>query len=275
MHADSNRLPEPSENPRVSVVIPVFNAKGHLGRAVSSALNQSMDSLEVIVVDDASTDGSIEELSVDDPRLIVISLEVNSGSPARPRNIALSQAKGEWVAFLDADDVWQSKKLEYQLALLHESGMSASSTNALKVSSGAEDEMFFNHCPNIIDLRMLLKRNLIITSSFIVNRELLAQCGSFSEQGTSIYEDYGMWLRIATRSEIAVDARPLLSYLDHVDGSFKSRYGAHFSNLKVTFRDFQVWSKEADRPVGLINSLQIVRSLTFAALARIRALIHF
>lgn len=99
-------------HPRVSVIIPAFNAERFIRDAVMSALAQTEGSLEIIVVDDASTDATVAVVeSMHDPRIRVIRAEVNRGVSAA-RNLALRAASGDWVAFLDADDWWERPRLE-------------------------------------------------------------------------------------------------------------------------------------------------------------------
>jgi glycosyltransferase involved in cell wall biosynthesis len=102
----------------VSIILPAYNAAAHLRRAVDSALAQTMPELEVIVVDDASTDATLEiasQLAAQDSRVRVLHNESNSG-PSVSRNRAIAAARGEWVAILDADDSWFPERLELMLA---------------------------------------------------------------------------------------------------------------------------------------------------------------
>lgn len=102
-----------SATPRVSVVIPAYNAEGHLERAVTSALAQTLAPVEVLVIDDASTDGSLSlarRLATAHPSVRVLALEENAG-PARARNAGFDAATGTWIAILDADDVFSPGRL--------------------------------------------------------------------------------------------------------------------------------------------------------------------
>ena len=99
-------------NPAVSVIMPVFNCAEYVQNAIESVINQSFTDFEFIIVDDASSDKSAEIiLSFQDPRINFVSLEKNIG-PGPARNIALDMAKGEWGAFIDADDAWDKQRLE-------------------------------------------------------------------------------------------------------------------------------------------------------------------
>ena len=97
---------------RVSVIVPAFNARAFISRAIDSALGQSLAELEVVVVDDASSDRTADFIaaSYGDPRLRILRMKENGG-PARARNIGIDAAHGEWIALLDADDAWHPDRL--------------------------------------------------------------------------------------------------------------------------------------------------------------------
>ncbi|HEY6454409.1 MAG TPA: glycosyltransferase family 2 protein, partial [Steroidobacteraceae bacterium] len=109
--------------PPVSVIIPAYNAAAFLHRAVHSALKQSIPVLEVLIVDDASTDDTVaiaDALSLNDSRIRLLTLSENSG-PSVARNAGLEAAKGQWVAILDADDAYLPERLEWMLQTAIES----------------------------------------------------------------------------------------------------------------------------------------------------------
>lgn len=104
--------------PRVSLIVANYNAAPYVEAALRSALKQSLSEVEIIFVDDCSTDNSVaiaRSLASEDPRLKVVALDRNGG-PSRARNIALEHARGEWVAILDSDDLMHPKRLEWLLA---------------------------------------------------------------------------------------------------------------------------------------------------------------
>ncbi len=117
--ACANPLRVPAALPQVSVVIPVHNREGLVDRAVDSVLRQTHGDFELLVVDDASTDGTAARLLARgaDPRLRLLRHEVNRGAAAA-RNTAIRAARGEFIAFLDSDDEWLPEKLERQVACL-------------------------------------------------------------------------------------------------------------------------------------------------------------
>jgi glycosyltransferase involved in cell wall biosynthesis len=115
--------------PRISVVVPAYNCAPHIAACVSSVLNQTESDLELIVVDDGSTDATLDELGrFSDPRLVVLRNPANQGV-SRATNAGLARARGEYLAALAADDLWLPAKLERQVAHLEtDQGIDASYT---------------------------------------------------------------------------------------------------------------------------------------------------
>ncbi|MEI8064356.1 MAG: glycosyltransferase family A protein, partial [Verrucomicrobiota bacterium] len=107
---------QPTRPPAFSVVIPAYNAQDYLGAAIESVLNQTLPPLEIIVIDDGSTDDTRERLRIYEGRIRYYR-QKNQGIGAS-RNFGISFAKGDWIALLDADDVWHPRKLECQSAVI-------------------------------------------------------------------------------------------------------------------------------------------------------------
>lgn len=112
-------------NPLVSILIPTFNSENFISEAIRSVQNQTYTNWEIIVVDDCSTDATLSlivELALKDSRIHYSKLDVNSGTGAA-RNLALAAAKGQYIAFLDADDLWKPNKLELQINFLQSNNL--------------------------------------------------------------------------------------------------------------------------------------------------------
>ena len=104
----------------VSIITPCYNSERFISKTIESILNQTYPYWEMIIVDDGSQDntrGIIEEYCERDSRIRLIKLKENSGSATIPRNMAIKEAKGRYIAFIDSDDLWKSDKLEKQLSL--------------------------------------------------------------------------------------------------------------------------------------------------------------
>ena len=116
--------------PFVSIITPCWNCEKYIAETIESVLAQTYDNWEMIIVDDCSTDHSYEialEYSKKDNRIKVYRMEQNSGA-ARCRNRAIEKSKGEYLAFIDSDDIWLPEKLEKQLKFMHENGCNFSFT---------------------------------------------------------------------------------------------------------------------------------------------------
>jgi len=188
--------------PLVSVVIPTYNRKAMLTRAVNSVLGQTYSRLELIVVDDGSTDGTEEHLEGfrTDCRFNYYYQENRGQSVAR--NFGISQAKGEIIAFLDSDNYWKEGKLQLQLAFWNEHkdfDILYSDGIAINLIGNviADNEPTKNR-PSGKIIKTLMTWNCVTNNTVLVQRKCFEEMGGFNES-LRIAEDYELWLRFATR----------------------------------------------------------------------------
>jgi glycosyltransferase involved in cell wall biosynthesis len=182
--------------PLVSVVIPAFNARHWISNAIDSVLTQTHQPVETIVVDDGSTDDTAAFVTSRYADILLIR-QPNRGLSAA-RNAGLAAARGEFVQFLDADDVLLPAKLERQLALLQPRPELAGvycdfeylECDGRRAGSG------FAEVPAGGVLRSLLRRNFIVAHAPLLRTEVVRAHGGFDE-GLSACEDYDLWLRLA------------------------------------------------------------------------------
>jgi glycosyltransferase involved in cell wall biosynthesis len=210
-----------SRYPLVSVIIPVFSGAEFLGIALESALSQTYPALEILVVDDGSTDRSLSILqgyALLDRRIRVIS-QPNQGV-ARARNRAISEAKGEFIAPLDADDLWQPHKIEVQVRRMLSGGEKTGVVYGWWVWVDT-DGMVLDRSPSWrIEGRVfesLLQINFIGSASVpLFRKHCIEQAGGYKEhmavQHAGGCEDLELLLRIASRYEIGLVPRILLGY---------------------------------------------------------------
>ena len=199
----------------VSVIIPTHNRVDSCIRAIESALAQTLPPLEVIVCDDRSTDGTesaISALAANDERVRYVRRTSGPRGPGATRNHGLSEARGEFVAFLDDDDEWFAEKLDRQVPVLIKSGGLVAS-NAIRSAGGT---YFADSTDDQIERSELLKHNPLILSSVIVGKAQILACGAFSERASLIaIEDYDLALRLGDKGVPMVRlGAPLLHYSD-------------------------------------------------------------
>jgi glycosyltransferase involved in cell wall biosynthesis len=206
----------------VTVVLPTYNSGPLIGEAVASVLAQTVPPEAVIVVDDGSTDDTANRLARFGARIRYI-YQPNQGVSAA-RNCGLREARSEFVAFLDADDVWHPRKLELQLAELRarsDVGLVGTSTYSWP---GKPPEL--SRQPTVGQLvpvhwELLAVRNVFVTSSVLIRRTVFDRVGEFDTrlQGP---EDHDLWLRIAEVTRTGNLDVPLTGYRD-VPGSLSKQ----------------------------------------------------
>jgi glycosyltransferase involved in cell wall biosynthesis len=202
----------------VSVIIPSYNSAAYLPEAIESALGQTVPPLEVIVVNDGSTDGTARILDQYRGRIRSIFQENRGLSAARNRGIAA--ARGDLIAFLDADDIWLPEKLEQQLAclamhpragLVHTDIFWWDERTGTKSRRDAEGNEFVGRCS-----QSLFFRSRVTPSTMLVRGECLAQVGDFDEAiRRPTTQDYDLLFRITRYYELAYVAEPLILYRLH------------------------------------------------------------
>jgi len=205
-----------TSHPRVSVVVTTYNRSDLLEQTLRSILDQTFTDLEVIVVDNCSTDGTWGFLAgVGDSRVRPFS-NANHGVIAVNRNFGIDRAQGEFVAFCDDDDLWEPEKLRLQVAL-----MDARSEVVLCYSNASTFHGDSTLSPRMISRRVerghfcaLLRGNFIPNSSVLVRRRAFDEVGVLSVDGT-LREDYEMWMRIALNHELAGLDQALIRYRVH------------------------------------------------------------
>lgn len=199
----------------MSVVIPTRNRWPLLERALASVLGQEDVALEVVVVDEGSTDETPERLAaIGDERMRKLRNEEPTGV-ANARNRGIGEARGEWVAFLDDDDFWAPAKLRSQLAACAEAGADFSFTGFVTTDPPLERRRVSSPPPAAGLDRAILGMNVIgPPSSVMVRRSLLARVGGF-DPSLSILADWDMWIRLAAAAPAAACAAPLTGYLTH------------------------------------------------------------
>lgn len=205
-------------SPNVSVVIPTHNRWALLRAALHGALAQRAVDVEVLVVDDGSTDETADELSrLTNPRLRVIRHETSQGV-ARARNSGIAHARGEWVAFLDDDDLWSTDKVRAQLDAAARHGAAFVYGTAVEIDEHRTPLVVYRATDARVVTRELLATNAVGTpSAVMVRTELLRRVGGFDERLAAL-ADWDLWLTVlGTGAQATACHDVVVGYLNHAD----------------------------------------------------------
>lgn len=199
--------------PKISVIMPTYNASLTIERSILSVLNQSYSNFELIIVDDCSTDNTVDVVSsISDDRLKLISLEKNSGSPSTPRNVGLAECKGDYIAFLDADDIWYPRKLEVQIEFMLIGNIDFSCTGYDIENYGKVVSEYIP--PPVVEYHDLLTNNSIGCLTAIVSKRLIKD-HRFPNCG---HEDFALWLKLSKGIKVySIDEK--LACYNRMEGS--------------------------------------------------------
>jgi len=196
--------------PLVSVIIPTYNRKAMLRDAVASVLAQSYRDFELIVVDDGSTDGTADDLRAHRGARVRVIVQPHGGVAAA-RNSGVRRSRGEYIAFLDSDDLWLPPKLERQMNFMRMSAeRQIAQTEEIWIRNGVRVNPMKKHRKRSGDVfRASLELCLVSPSAVLMTRELFQTVGGFDES-LPVCEDYDLWLRIARSHHIDLLAEPLV-----------------------------------------------------------------
>jgi glycosyltransferase involved in cell wall biosynthesis len=202
-----------SKHPSVSVVIPAYNAESYIDDALRSVLGQNYPDIEIIVVDDGSTDGTADRVAAYQPRVHCYRRTNSGGYPGVPRNTGIEHCSGEYVCFLDADDIMVPDRVEKQAGFLSdhpEAGVVFTDYRNFS-ANGPADRSHFSTCSLVQEMLggkpslvltseeatgLLLKENFGIPSSLMIRREVLGAVPGFSKE-MQVGEDFHFYYRVA------------------------------------------------------------------------------
>ncbi|MBC7765540.1 MAG: glycosyltransferase family 2 protein [Hyphomonadaceae bacterium] len=181
------------DNAIVSVIIPVYNSEKYIAKTLDSVLLQTYKCIEIILVDDCSTDNSQQKIATylqKHPNITYHRLATNAGAGV-VRNKAIALAKGRYIAFLDSDDLWYPQKIEKQIALMQQ-GENAICYTAIEMID--ENDQLIKGKRDVLeklDYKSQLRNTMLATSAIVVDRLVT---GDFTMPVTRIGEDYATWL---------------------------------------------------------------------------------
>lgn len=231
-------MSEKTANPLVSVVIPVYNGEKYIEECLQSVYRQSYRPIEVIVIDDGSADNSVNLISQfpDEKKLI----SQRNTDVSQARNVGIQNAEGQFIAFIDQDDIWEKEKLEKQVRAFREKpGTDLVFTDSLKfndkgerrhprdkheIASRLNDQNLFS---------TLVMKNVLMPSAVMVKKESIEKAGLF-ESTFKTCGDYEMWLRMAAMGmKFLYLPEPLALYRQHAENTYKNSQIMHKDRLKA------------------------------------------
>lgn len=227
-------LPETAgaATPAVSVIIPTRNRRDVLGQAIASARAQTLPPAEIIVVDDASTDGTADWLRAEHPDIRLIVLSERGGAPSA-RNAGIDVASGEFLAFLDSDDCFMAQKLERQLGALQDSGAAFS-------TCGFVDFAGRDYCTAPLRPGQIQRRNSLGGTSGLVGRRDILRRVQFDPSMPAV-QDWDLYLRLLSHGPVAHIPAALYRYGtggdDRITRDARRRFLGHAALWRRHFRN--------------------------------------
>lgn len=208
--------------PLISIIVPTYNHAEFLKEAIDSVINQTYVHWELIIVNNYSDDNTEEVVkSYVDPRIKFINFH-NHGVIASSRNKAISESKGDWLAFLDSDDIWYPEKLQDCISALSESEADAiCHGEKWRWDNGVSRDVEYGPESKSDYCSLLFKGNCISTSATICRRSAVLDVGCFSEDTDLVTaEDYDLWLKLAKADKKFIFISKILGeYRIHPDGN--------------------------------------------------------
>lgn len=209
----------------VSIIIPVYNGEKYVSEAIKSALAQTYKNIELLLINDGSTDSSADVIRpyLNDNRIVYI--EQQNAGVASARNTAIGVAKGKYIGFLDQDDLWHKNKLEEQVAILE---------NDENIALIHSKQDFIDSQGNKINFNWIIGgtgdcfadifiKNKIAVLTVLIRKTILDKIGLFNER-LSGADDYEMWLRVTLRYPIKYIDIPLATYRFHDNNISKNSF---------------------------------------------------
>ncbi len=185
-------------NSLVSIITPSYNSAKFIRQCIKSVIAQAYTNWEMLIVDDCSIDNSreiITSLAEKNKKIKKIFLENNVGA-AEARNVAIRQAKGKYIAFLDSDDLWESQKLEKQISFMETEDIAFSFSTYQPISEDGSKLHSIINAPKIVTYSSYLKNTIIGCLTVVINRE---KTGDFEMPNIRSSHDMALWLLIMKR----------------------------------------------------------------------------
>lgn len=229
--------------PVVSVVMPAYNAEAYVEAAIASVQSQTLGSWELLVIDDCSTDGTLgkaEAMAQGDPRIQVLRNVKNSGV-ARTRNRGIDRARGDYIAFLDSDDVWHPEKLQRQLEKMAENDAEIGYCSYAIIDASGEKVKADYLVPETVTFEDILKENSVQCSAMLIRADVVKR---FLFNTEFFHEDYVLGLQMLQSGYKAVGCREILLDWRYIENS------RSFNKWKAAKNRWKIYRKFLKLPLG-------------------------
>lgn len=265
----------------ISVIVPNYNREEYLKTTIQSVMRQTYQHWELLFIDDCSTDNSVgivEELQQTDNRIKVLKTPHNFGGPAGPRNIGLDNAKGEYVYFLDSDDVLHQAvfEIEFYVAQKYNVGFVSSRcrnfmwdalidvTLEHKVSTDSLKFDVFNH-------QKLIRKNVFRTSTVLIKRDLVHDIRFREEKRYHAIEDFEFWLQVHQRIPYSIKLRSVLGYYRLHNGSISREKIKMFKKNIMLYNEYTINGKH----LGILRYIYLLTYIFISIKNAIGTYLHF
>lgn len=207
--------------PLVSIITPIYNGEKEIKETIDSVLNQTFTAFEMIIVDDISTDKTVEVVKnyqKKDKRIKLYILDKKGGASAA-RNKAIKEARGQYIAFLDGDDLWKKDKLEKHIKFMQDSNISFSYTDYCYIDANGNELGIVRRCPKKMSyLRMLLGDSVGCLTVIYDSKKV----GKIQIPDISKRNDYALWCQILKKVKVGYKYDDVLSYYRKNNNSLSS-----------------------------------------------------
>ena len=244
---------------KVSVITPMYNCERFIAETINSVINQTYENWEMILIDDASNDKSVEIVKLYtklDKRIRLIKLSENSGA-AVARNKGIEESSGRFIAFLDGDDLWEPNKLEKQIQFMIERNIGFSFTAYSVISEKGVNLNKTVRVPNVIDYNGLLRNTIIGCLTVVIDRDIIKE---IKMPLIRRRQDFATWLNILKKGYKAYGIDTPLARYRLVKGSVSS------NKFKTAKQNWYVYRKIEN--LSLVNSIVVFSSYGFTSLKK-------
>ena len=246
----------------ISVVIPVYNREATIKRSVESVLKQTYKNIEIIIIDDGSSDGTVEVLREleQTEETVKIFIQDHRGANAA-RNLGIEKSKGEFIAFQDSDDEWLPDKLEKQLTYMVENNFEVSYCPFFLYEDGKEiiiPENYQNSHKYEKNLLKTLKcHNVVSTQTLVIHRNVISDIGIFDENMPR-YQDYEYVIRIVQKKRIGYVNKPLVKVYRTINSISNDNQKLKEAEIKLLTKHNNFFDMETCLKNRLKKSLNIL-----------------